>query len=131
MLTSSSSNNVVVLADHLDTETKPKAQWGKAGCSDWLFVAGQDMSAAEFKALFYLTRYANQWTGEVGHPDKGIGIPWLSYVSGMDERQVDRALTSLAKRGIIKKTPGKRGRGHGAKFELVSTIDRWLKDEDA
>jgi hypothetical protein len=120
MLTAPSSN-VVILADHLDTEAKakPKPQWGKAGCSDWLSRIGNELTNAEFKAVFFLARHANQWTGEA-HP----GAPLLSYETGMDERQVDRALDALAERGFIEKTPGKRGRGHSARYRLISNIER-------
>jgi hypothetical protein len=119
MLTLSSSN-VVILADHqTEAKVKPKPQWGKAGCSDWLVQVGGELTNAEFKATFFLSRHANQWTGEA-HP----GAPLLAFETGMDERQVDRALDAVARKGIIEKIAGKRGRGHSARYRLISNLER-------
>jgi hypothetical protein len=95
------TNNPELQAASSDAEVIPfpnHKKWGKAGCSDMLANVGAELTAAQFKALFYLTRHVGEKSGHTF-----VSHALIADESGMDRRQVDRCMTELTKAGIVRR----------------------------
>lgn len=88
--------------DQFDNE--PRDRWGKAGCSDLCADVGAQLTPAQFRALFFLTRYMNAKTGSA-YPSPEA----LAYDTGMDRNNIRKRLAELVDLGIVRRTRGAPG----------------------
>ena len=107
------SNNVTRLIPQ-DQSPDNHYRWTKAGCSDWLAAIGPKLKSAQLRALFFLSRYADENTGEC-YPS----LDTLAEDSGMDRSEMRRRLIEVAELGHIRMEGGKQGSGHVMHYWLT------------